>query len=139
MADEQNTDNTAVDGAAGAQDVAPEGEVTRLDEPETAPTKGTGKKAVDPSNTYENGPQGQLFTPGVNYGAPEGATLVSTYADALDAGYFGYAPGAGNEQAMTAEAVAPRNERMRQAVRASINAGEDEAEGQQRNKRSTRK
>jgi hypothetical protein len=111
----------------------PETPVERLPDAPTAPgpfdtpaegdKKGAkAKAAADPSNTYELGVQPKLSQPGVNYAVPEGAKVTTTLAEALEEGYLGYAPGAGSHEAMTAQAAGKRNERIRDAQRASINA-----------------
>jgi hypothetical protein len=144
MPNDETTENQgSADGAAAAAaaaEPAPEGEVTRLDEPGEAPSPLEGGEAVDPSNTYELGVQPKLTQPGVNYAVPEGATVVSDYQEALDKGYLGYAPGEAAHEAMTASAAGARNERVREAQRATINAAtvDNEADAP-RSKRSRRK
>jgi hypothetical protein len=48
----------------------------------------------------------------VNTATPEGAPMVTTYEDALEAGYFGVAPGHANTAKMSVAAVTERDRKL---------------------------
>lgn len=117
---EQTT--TSGDGAAGnpSQNTGGEGSNAADLAPAEAPDAGTPAPVIDPSNTYDYGlrdAQGRVIDP--NTAVPAGATVVSTQAEADEAGYFGYAPGAANSEQHTLAARGAEHQRRVEARRAA--------------------
>ena len=73
-------------------------------------------QGVDPSNTYEQGVRAN-----VNRAVPEGARVVTTLDEAMDAGYIGYSPGIDATDELSVTAAGKRNQRLRELRKAAIN------------------
>ena len=109
MAAEKDKTQTA-DGAAGAQEDA----VTRsMQEDAQASIKQAAESAqaakadTTPDATYVRGAEGN-----VNFAVPADAPIVTTYEDALEAGYLGVAPGYANTEGYSVAAVTARDRKF---------------------------
>jgi hypothetical protein len=117
----QDTNGTGDGGAGAAMTGDAGGLVTGLDADKLARAQGLAR---DPSNTYEHGLPG-----GANpdRAVPDGAKLITTHADAQEAGYYGYAPGAAND--LTLAAAGARNQRLAEARQAVVNRSAADEDG----------
>lgn len=86
------------------------------------------RETTTPDATYVRGVEGA----NVNVAAPKDAPVISTYEDALEAGYFGVAPGHANTERLSVAAVTQRDAALglpgTKALRgAVVNASEGDA------------
>jgi hypothetical protein len=107
MAAEKDKTQTA-DGAAGAEDISQAIKDAQASIDQSAADAKDAEAFTTPDATYSRGVPGAQ----VNQAVPDDAFVVDTYDDALEAGYFGYAPGHANTEGMTVAAVTARDRKL---------------------------
>lgn len=132
----RNTDNKATTADANADqveaakaDVAAAMREAQAVQEANAEAMVSARDLTTPDATYARGVEGA----NVNIAAPKDAPVISTYEDALEAGYFGVAAGHANTDKLSVAAVTERDRKLgligRSAVKGAVvnGAGTDAA------------